>query len=147
MRKGWTLEKQNWQELLTVVSGTHWKRTKLNTLYQNSVPAKPGVYAICLKLDTMEFSQRPFKDIFEIIYVGRSETSVRSRFVVHSNRPLRGVKDAKECFGDNLEYWYTEVDREKVKELEARIIQCFGPPANQKEESIPARTTEPHPAG
>ena len=146
MRNGWTLEKQNWEDLLKVISDTHWSHTKLDTLYQNKVPERPGVYAICLKLKTMDFNQRPFRDLYEVIYVGRSETSVRSRFVKHSSSPVRGVRDAKECFGDNLEYWYTEVNRDQVRELEARLIQCFGPPANLREETIPARTTAPRPA-
>lgn len=146
MRKGWTLEKQNWNDLLTVLTGTNWARTKLDILYKNRIPERPGVYVICLNLGTMNFTQRPFKDIYEIIYVGRSESSVQSRFVSHCNKPLRGVREAKDCFGNNLEFWYTEVDYNKIREIEARIIQCFGPPANLKEESIPARTTEPHPA-
>ena len=146
MRNGWTLEKQNWDDLLIVLTGTKWSRTKLDTLYKNRIPNRPGVYAICLNLGAMGFTQRPFKDIYEVIYVGRSESSVRTRFVSHCNKPVRGVREAKECFGNNLEYWYTEVDQDKIREIEARIIQCFGPPANLKEESIPARTTEPHPA-
>ena len=146
MRNGWTLEKQNWEDLLKVTSSTHWAHTKLDTLYQNSVPEAPGVYAICLKLKTMNFNQPPFKDLYEIIYVGRSMASVRSRFLKHCSSPQRGVRDAKECFGDNLEYWYTEVNPAQVRELEARLIQCFGPPANLREESIHARTTEPRPA-
>lgn len=146
MLYGWTLEKQHWDNLLKVMSGTHWSRTKLDPLYQDSVPEGPGVYAICIKLRTMNFNQDPFKDLYEIIYVGKSEDSVRERFLRHCNKPKRGVKEAKECFGDDLEYWYTEINSNQVQALEAHLIKCFGPPANRKQESIPARTTEGRPA-
>lgn len=147
MRKGWTLEKQNWEDLLKVISDTHWSRTKLNTLYQNKVPERPGVYAICLKLRTINFNQLPFKDLYEIIYVGISENSVRTRFLRHCRKPERGVKEAKECFGDSLEYWYTEVEVEKVFEIESRLIDCFGPPANRRRgRRITAKFGRPQPA-
>ena len=146
MRYGWTLEKQNWENLLTVLSGTSWAHTNLDELYQDSVPEGPGVYAICLKLGTMNFNQIPFKNLYEIIYVGMSESSVREQFLRHCNRHQRGVRKAKECFGNNLEYWYTEVNRDQVRELEAYLQVCFGPPANLRQESIPARTTKGHSA-
>ena len=146
MRHGWALKKQNWDDLLKVISGTHWSNTKFDQRYQNNVPESSGVYAICLKLRTMNFNQPPFKDLYEIIYVGKSDASVRTRFLKHCRSPVRGVKEAKQCFGDNLEYWYTEVMPNQVRELEARLIECFGPPANRRQESIPARIKNPRPA-
>ncbi len=142
MRYGWTFEKQDWDNLLEVVNGTYWSRTKLDSLYQNNVPEVPGVYVICFKLGALNFNQLPFRDLYSIIYVGRSEKSIRTRFLRHCNNPMRGVKEAKECFGDNLEYWYAEINLDQVRELEARLIGCFGPPANLKQETIPARTRE-----
>ena len=148
MRYSWTFEKLHWDNLRKVMKRTRWSRTRLDPLYQDNVPERPGVYAICLKLRTMNFNQRPFKDLYEVIYVGRSEDSVRERFLRHCRSPERRVRDAKECFGDNLEYWYTEVNLDQVRELEARLIKCFGPPANLREEPIiiPARTGEGRPA-
>ena len=146
MRYGWTFKKQDWNNLLEAISGTYWSSTKLDTLYQDDVPEGPGVYLICLKLRTINFKIYPFKDLYQIIYVGRSKSSVRNRFLRHCSRPERGVREAKECFGDNLEYWYTEINSDQVRELEAHLIRCFGPPANLRQESIPGRTTEGHPA-
>ena len=146
MRHGWTLEKQNWDDLLEVISRTYWSNTKLDQSYQHNVPDSPGVYAICLKLRTMNFNQCPFKDLYEIIYIGKSDTSVRDRFLKHCRSPVRGVKKAKQCFGDRLEYWHTIVMPNQVSELEARLIECFGPPANRRQESIPARVKAPRPA-
>ena len=145
MRHGWTLEKQKWDHLLTVVSGTRWSKTQLNQLYRDSVPKGPGVYAICVKLRPPDFNQSLFKALYEIIYVGQS-SSLQSRFLVHCCIPKRGIEQAKECFGDNFEYWYTEVNPDQIDELEIRLIECFGPPANRISGRIPARIGNPRPA-
>ena len=143
MRHGWTLEKQEWDHLRRVVSKTCWSKTQLDQSCRDSVPKKSGVYAICAKLT--DFKQSLFKALYEIIYVGKSR-SLNRRFLEHCRRPERGVKQAKQCFGDNLEYWYTEVNPDRIDELEARLIECFGPPANRISGTIPAKLGTPRPA-
>lgn len=145
MQHGWTLEKQKWDQLLTVVSGTRWSKTQLNQLYRDNVPEGPGVYAICVKLRTSNFSPNLFKTLYEIIYVGKS-SSLQNRFLGHCRRPERGIEQAKECFGDNFEYWYTEIDPNRIDELETHLIECFGPPANRISGRIRARIGNPRPA-
>ena len=146
MQHGWTLEKQKWDHLLTVISGTCWSKTRLNQDYRDSIPESSGVYAICVKFETPDFNQRLFKALYEIIYVGKSAVSLHRRFLDHCLRSERGIEQAKECFGDNFEYWYTEVNPDQVAELEARLIECFGPPANRISGHIPARVRNPRPA-
>ena len=146
MQHGWTLNKQKWDYLLPVVSGTHWSKTQLNQLNRDSIPETSGVYAICVKLDIRDFNQCLFRVLYEIIYVGKSAVSLHNRFLKHCRRPERGIKQAKECFGDNFEYWYTEVNPDRVAELEARLIECFGPPANRIRGSIPGQIGQPRPA-
>ena len=143
MQHGWTFDKQKWDHLLTVVSGTRWSKTQLDQLHRSSVPESSGVYAICVKLDIRNFNQCLFKALYEIIYVGKSAVSLQNRFLNHCRRPERGIKQAKECFGDNFEYWYTEVNPDRVSELEARLIDCFGPPANRIRGTIPGRIGQP----
>ena len=145
MQHGWTLEKQKWDQLLTVVSGTRWAKTQLNQLYRDSVPKGPGVYAICVKLSPPNFNESLFKALYEIIYVGQSN-SLQNRFLVHCRRPDRGIEQAKKCFGDNFEYWYTEVNPNRIDELETRLIECFGPPANRISGRIRAKIGNPRPA-
>ena len=144
MQNGWTLERKKWDCLLSVVTQTRWLKIRLVSLERDSVPEGRGVYAICVKLKTMNFTQNPFKALYEIIYVGQSN-SLRRRFVEHCDYPKRGVEKAKKCFGDNLEYWYTEVDLDCIDELETRLIGCFGPPANRIS-GIGARLGAPRPA-
>ena len=142
MQHGWTLEKQEWEHL-SMVSGTHWSKTKFNSLYRESVPESPGVYAICS--EPPAFTQSFIKTLYNIIYVGKSK-SLRRRFLEHCNRPKLEIEMAKHCFGDNLEYWFTEVSLDQIDELEARLIDCFGPPANLVRGHIPARIESPSPA-
>ena len=143
MRHGWTLEKQEWDHLRKIVSATRWSKTHLDQLSRDSVPEKSGVYAICAKLT--DFDQSLFKALYEIVYVGKSR-SLRRRFLEHCRSPRRGIKEVTQCFGDNLEYWYTEVNPDRIDELEARLIECFGPPANRISGTIPAKIGTPQPA-
>lgn len=145
MRYGWTLEKQEWDCLLQVVNGTSWSKTRLGQLYRNRVPDSPGVYVICVKLPN--FNQRLFSTLYNVIYVGKAEEmTLHERFLIHCRQAERGVKAAKRCFGDSLEYWFTEVSRDRVAELEKWLIDCFGPPANGKRGSIPGKIGDPRPA-
>ena len=146
MRHGWTLEKQEWDILPQVIDGTNWSKARLDQLYRDYVPKRPGVYAICVKIP--HFNQGPFKWLYNVIYVGKADKgNLHDRFLYHCNNPKQELVMARQCFGDNLEYWFTEVSPAQVAELEARLIKCFGPPANLREEPIPisARTREGRP--
>ena len=145
MQHGWTLKKQKWDHLLAIVSGTSWSKTTLDELYCDDVPKRTGVYAICATIPN--FNQHLFEALYNIIYVGKADRrTLHCRFLDHCRRPERGVKQAKECFGNNFEYWYTEVNPDGVKELEGRLIGCFGPPANRISGSIPVQIGQPRPA-
>ena len=142
MRYGWTLEKQQWDHLLTVVSGTSWSNTKLDQLYRDIIPEGSGVYAICGTVP--DATQCLLKALYNIFYVGQSK-SLRRRFLEHCNRPQRGITEVKQCFGEDLDYWFTEVNLDRIDELEACLIDCFGPPANRIRGRIPARVGTPRP--
>lgn len=145
MRHGWTLEKQEWDLLPQVIEGTRWSKTRLGQLYRDSVPRGPGVYVICVKIPY--FNQGPFKWLYNVIYVGKADKgNLQDRFLYHCNNPKQEIVMARQCFGDNLEYWFTEARPNKIAEIEARLIDCFGPPANRIRGHIPARISNPRPA-
>lgn len=145
MPHGWTLQKQEWDLLPQVVDGTRWSKTRLTQLHRDYVPKQSGVYVICVKIPY--FNQSLFKSLYNIIYVGKADRgTLHDRFLYHCNNPKPELVMAKQCFGDNLEYWFTEVSPNKVPELEARLIDCFGPPANRIRGHIPARVGNPRPA-
>ena len=142
MRHGWTLEKQEWDILPQIIEGTSWSKTRLAQLYRDQVPKSSGVYIICVKIP--RFNQSPFKSLYNVIYVGKADRgTLYDRFLYHCNNPKPELVLARQCFGDNLEYWFTEVSTNKASELEARLIDCFGPPANRIRGHIPARVGSP----
>lgn len=143
MQHGWTLDKQKWEHLLTVVRGTHWSKTILDKLYRDDVPKNTGVYAICAKIPN--FDQRLFEALYNIVYVGKADTgTLQRRFLDHCNQPKQEIDKAKKCFGYTLEYWFTEVKPNLVPEIETCLIKCFGPPANLiSGQKIPARFGSP----
>ena len=145
MRYGWTLEKQVWDTLLQTIEGTRWRSIKLNQLYRDSVPKCSGVYIICVK--TPDYNHKPFLSLYNIIYVGKADRgTLHNRFLNHCNTPKPELVQARQCFGDTLEYWFTEVEPGEVSELEARLIDCFGPPANLRRGHIPGVLKSPQPA-
>ena len=133
MKHGWTLKKQDWDHLRKILSETCWSKTKFDQLYRDSIPKSPGVYAICSRIP--DFNQPLFKDLYNIIYTGKSKSLYR-RFLEHCHQPKREIKMARQCFGDSLEYWYTVEDPNRIDELEACLIECFGPPANRRGRQI-----------
>ena len=44
-------------------------------------------------------------------------------------------------------FWFHRVPAERLSSDEAVLIQCFGPPANGREETIPASIGMPMPIG
>ena len=145
MRYGWTLEKHEWDLLLQVAEEISWSKTKLGQLYRNRVPKRSGVYIICAKIP--RFTQRFFKSLYNVIYVGKANKgTLHDRFLYHCKYPKQELVMARSCFGDNLEYWFAEMDPGKVAELEARLIDCFGPPANRIRGHIPGKLGRPQPA-
>ena len=146
MRHGWTLKKHEWDRLLSAVRGTEWSKTWLRPLYQDSIPKSLGVYAICATPSMPNLSQALINVLYNVIYIGKVDRgTLHARFLQHCNYPERDIVEAKRCFGNKLDYWYTEVDLDRINELEARLIDCFGPPANRIS-GISGRVTTPRPA-
>ena len=131
MQHGWTLEKQKWDYLLAVVSGTCWSKTTLDELYCDDVPKCTGVYAICVTIPNfnqhvclkfyiisfmlVEQTQAPFMADFFTTVVGQSEE----------------LNKRKNVSVITLNIGTPKMNPDRVKELEARLIECFGPPANR----------------
>lgn len=146
MRHGWTLEKQNWNRLISIIRGTQWSKTQLDPLYRDSVPDSLGVYVICVTPRMSHNNHGLLNTLYNVIYVGKVDKgTLHRRFLQHCNQPKADIVKAKRCFGNKLEYWYTEVALEQINDLEARLIDCFGPPANRIR-GISARLGTPRPA-
>lgn len=144
MRYGWTLKATDWHKLAEITSGTTWGHTALDSLYRDTVPDEPGVYAICARAGTA--TDGLLCCLYDAVYIGKAELSLRRRFLEHCTKPKAELAQAAECFRLPMDFWFTEADADIVAELESRLIDCLGPVANCIRGRIPAKLGTPQPA-
>lgn len=133
MDKGWSINHKDWEALQQALyRGNSWNSVLLTPNDQSVVPEKPGVYAICAQPpDIPESDQRSMlQSLASPLYIGRSESSIRSRFLAHCKSTDPKLRMAKRCY-EKLQFWFIEISANAVKDAEAWLIKCFGPPANK----------------
>lgn len=140
MRMGWSIEQGDWEGLEKTLKGSDfWRSVLLTPNEQVMVPARPGVYAICApppnaagpKGDTV------FHNLASPLYIGKSESSIKSRFLVHCRANDSQLLRAKRCYYRvQLRFWFVELNVSVIREAEAWLIRCFGPPVNKRAETI-----------
>jgi len=145
MEHGWVLASAEWGSLAHCVLGLRWKRVRFRALDRDSVPASPGVYALCGR-PPLQIRDSLIRGLYDVFYIGRSD-NLRERFLQHLTYPKEEIRRITECFGppDDLSYWLVTVSAEQSRPLEALLIRCFRPPANRIR-GIQARLGPPVPA-
>ncbi len=131
MEYGWRLSRGYWQELDEHIRGLTWFFLPFDNVHVRSVPEKPGVYLICARPPII--AHDPHKRFFNVLYAGRSESSLRDRFKKHCENPDKGIAKVIACYGfhrDELHYYYATAKREDVVAIEDSLIDCYGPSAN-----------------
>lgn len=140
MRKGWSIDLGEWQRLAELIGQrTRWQSVTLTTNDQHMVPTMPGVYAICARptvgittSDTASFGQLACP-----IYIGKSESNIRSRFIRHCRSRDPDLYQAKRCYSpQRLRFWYIQLPSEEVGAIEGALIDCFGPVTNKRTEAL-----------
>ena len=101
MKHGWSIEEDDWKMLVQVIDLVHWKSVSLRDLDQESVPSKPGVYAISANL--LGINKGNLKEIRNIIYVGKATVSLRQRFLQHCSKPKKELAKAIACINYPLQ--------------------------------------------
>ncbi len=140
MRKGWSIDREDWEQLHKVVPDEQdWKTVSLVLNERDMVPAVPGVYAICASGPLA--SRTPPRTLFNTcltpLYIGRTESSLQNRFASHCSRPSQRLEQAQRCFCDgSLTFWYVPVQRRSIRNVEAWLIKCYGPPVNMRAETF-----------
>jgi hypothetical protein len=71
-----------------------------------------------------------FKLLYSPLYVGKSG-NLNERFAAHCAAPKPEISQSQRCFRGNLDFWFLRLSEGKVNEVEAALIDCFGPPANR----------------
>lgn len=121
-----------------------WKRVRFSPTYRESVPEIPGVYAVCS--EGIGQGHKLMRRLYNVLYVGRATASLRQRFLQHCKSPGPEIKRVKLCFGSTVDFWFTEVEPEKIPLAESRLIICLGPSANKISGAIEAKLGAPRPA-
>ena len=71
------------------------------------------------------------------MYVGRSVSNIRKRFLDHCRARDPQLRQAKWCYKTvELRFWFVELPVDAVKDAEAWLIRCFGPPVNRRDGTI-----------
>lgn len=147
MRKGWSIDTSDWSELEGALDAvSKWHSVLLTPNDRQMVPERPGVYVICVRPPVFVRADQAtvFDRLSSPIYIGRSRSSIRSRFIAHCVRPEPVLRAAKHCYKSvQIRFWYVELLPEHVKEVEALLIRCFGPSANLVSGTIPGRMGAP----
>ena len=138
--KGWSIDRVDWEALEQALPRTVvWRDVLLTRNDESGVPARPGVYAICARPPnaTEQYARTLFQSLMTPLYIGRSETNIRNRFIAHCSRPAARLERAKQCYADvALHFWFVEMPANAVKAAEASLIKCFGPPVNDRAVTI-----------
>lgn len=138
--RGWSLDPSNWLALraLLETSSLTWNRAVLAHAHRLSVPARPGVYAIEFPapIQLGASSTATYPPIRVPVYIGKSTTSVRMRFLSHtSDDPQDRIAKARawpECsIGPRAFIWAELDDVRAIDTLESLLIACFNPPCNK----------------
>ena len=140
MNKGWSINTEEWEALGQVLHGSEaWNFVLLTPNDQVMVPEGPGVYAICAPPPNATGSDQStmFHSLASPLYIGRSESSIKSRFLDHCRTSNPELQRAKNCYHTvQLRFWFIELPASVVRDAEARLIRCFGPPVNERDGTI-----------
>ena len=135
MEKGWSLEKVKWSKLPTkLVKEKAWSHVEFNMVAAKVIPAKPGIYFACAapmgrRRSEVQSGNDLFGWLYNVIYIGISG-NLRQRFQDHCNQPKDEIRMARQCFTNNLEFWFTtKLELDEINPLEKQFQECFGPPA------------------
>lgn len=140
MNRGWSIERDDWDSLVQALSNSEaWTSVFLTPNDQSMVPALPGVYAICAPPPNADGSDQTtmFHKLASPLYVGRSESNIRSRFLAHCETDNPELLRAKRCYRTvSLTFWFVELPVGAIKDAEYWLIRCFGPPVNKRPGTI-----------
>jgi len=139
-RRAWSLEERPWRTLRELISSAdlQWKRTILAAGHAIDVPMRSGVYAIDFPapVQLCDEDSAGIPKIRAPIYIGRSSTSLRARFIQHTG-PIAQDLILAACRWRSPQglprvfIWAEVGNGELLIELESCLIECFGPPCNK----------------
>ena len=140
MNRGWSLDHRDWEALKQALPQPEtWNSVLLAKNDQSMVPEVPGVYAICAKPPNATGPDRStmFHSLASPLYIGRSESNIKLRFLAHCRTSDPQLLRAKSCFHRvQLRFWFIKLPVNAVRNAEAWLIKCFSPPVNKRAGTI-----------
>jgi hypothetical protein len=107
---------------------------RLTPADKNAVPKEPGVYMVCAAPPGYRMTRRRTANVFKLLYsplyVGKSG-DLNERFTAHCATPKPEIVESQKCFRGNLDFWFLRLKQGSINDMEAALIQCFGPPVNR----------------
>lgn len=150
---GWQSDREMWERISKDLSDdATWDYVGFTEIDAVSVPkGQSGIYMLCAspighRFPPSQRSGRLFANLMTPIYIGQT-TDLHQRFLRHCRNPSPKVGKAGLCFERSLMFWFHRVPPERLDFDEAVLIRCFGPPANERDETIPASMGTPIPIG
>ena len=142
-RYGWSLNREDWENIPEILLNCKWKRMELDINRADEIPAKSGLYMIIgsppKSINKFQFSNtNEPQRFFTPIYIGSSNSTIRSRFREHIKNGKPNVQTAIKTYKPNLMFVYTVIDNNqlvdyKIEELENFLINAFGPISNSRQ--------------
>lgn len=130
MRHGWSLNRDRWLEVMDLMP-QEWRKVPFREIHASMVPNGAGIYVVCACGPSVAgVENKLFKTIYNALYVGKS-TDIRRRFLQHCRQPQAEVIKVRQCF-PSAEFWFTGLPAEEIAAAEDSLIDCLGPPANQR---------------
>jgi len=149
---GWQIDAELWGQIPEdLLLSTSWRHVSFTLSEAAGLPKDPGIYCICASPVGRQQPEETtpndlFGRLFTPIYIGRTD-NLKRRFDEHCKRPSVKVEAAKKCFGACLQFWFHRLPLERIADEEAKLIKCFGPTANEREERIKAKVGAGIPIG
>lgn len=140
IRYGWPLYPDEWEAVPDSLWLTEqWQSRPLGHASRDSLPTQSGVYLMSVKPPRAASFPPPVGDLNEVIYVGKT-VNLRRRYAEHLNTPSPKVRMARATYSASLRFWFLALPKSQIAQLEALLIDCFGPPANDRPGDSPHLT-------
>ena len=142
MNYGWQLDSDLWNLIPADLRDSQsWQFVGFTEIEAVSVPeGKSGIYLFCTspvgkRLLPHIHKKDLFSNLYTPIYIGKTK-DLQRRFLEHCKHPSASIAKARRCYGSSMLFWFHSREDDQINEDEARLIQCFGPPANERRETI-----------
>ena len=142
MKYGWQYDTTIWAKVPTDIAHSRsWRSVSFSKTEAAAVPSgKSGIYMLCTSPVGRLLPERPMKsDLFSKllspIYIGQTK-NLRRRFLQHCRHPNNQISAARNCFQGSMLFWFHLRDKHYIEQDEAILIECFGPTANRRRETL-----------